>query len=233
MLITVEGIDGAGKTTILKRLEQLVKSDKFQKKIKDKGYSFIFEKEPNTKINTAAKVRKVLFDDKLPYDPISELLLFLVCRNELFKKKLNYLKEKDWLDYEPQNDKTICFLDRHLLSTMAYQGVNTGLGIDKIYDLSVMTTNNVKPDLIFYIDIDYQTSLKRLQETNKKLDKFEIRPVEEFEQIINMFHKSMKFINRDAKPNIVIINGNQILDKVLQDIMKELSKYDWWAIDTK
>ena len=148
MIISVEGIDGAGKTTLVKALE---------KALKEKGIEVEVFREPGTTA-VGEKIREILKNTEL--DPLTELLLFEASRRELFVKVLRHVpKEK------------VILIDRFYDSSTAYQGYGKGIEISLIEFLNERTTEGLKPDLTILIDIDPETALSRIG----KKDRFEDR----------------------------------------------------------
>ncbi len=140
MLITIEGIDGAGKTTI---------ATKLFKYLKDKGYEVHLFREPGS-TEAGEKIRDLLLYYNL--DDRAELLLFESARAELVEKKiLPLLKE----------GKTV-ILDRFFDSTTAYQGYGRGLDIEKVKIINEFATKDLKPDLTILLDIRPEIALERI-----------------------------------------------------------------------
>ncbi len=140
MLITIEGIDGAGKTTI---------ATKLFKYLKDKGYEVHLFREPGS-TEVGEKIRDLLLYYNL--DERAELLLFESARAELVEKKiLPLLKEGKMV-----------ILDRFFDSTTAYQGYGRGLDIEKVQIINEFATKGLKPNLTILLDIRPEIALERI-----------------------------------------------------------------------
>src|SRR3954449_601510 len=111
MLITVEGLDGAGKTTLIHGL-----ADKLDATIL---------REPGG-VELAERIRELVQDPNLEVDPRAEALLYAAARAQLVAQKLRPLLE---------NDATV-ILDRFVDSSLAYQGGGRQLGVDAIRTLN-------------------------------------------------------------------------------------------------
>ncbi len=149
--ITIEGLEGSGKSSVIKFLGKLIRG---------KGYSLKVRREPgSTKVGE--KIRKILLDKKnKKLSLYTELLLYLAARTQLIEEKL----KKDLSKY----DFVIC--DRFFDSTLVYQGFALGLG--KIVEVSVkMFSLGVKPDLTIFLDTPAALGLRRL----KTKDRIELR----------------------------------------------------------
>ena len=147
MLIAVEGIDGSGKTTIVRFLEQ---------ELKKRGYDVATFKEP-TGSEWGKKIRQAFRDRSLK--PEDELELFLKDRE--WNVKHNILPAL--------KAGKIVIMDRYYYSTIAYQGA---LGIDLNY-IRQLNEKFPKPDLVIILDINPETALKRIKKRGDKPNRFE------------------------------------------------------------
>ncbi len=141
MLITIEGIDGAGKTTIALKLYEYLK--------KEKGEAYLFREPGSTEVGE--KIREIL----LMYEvgDITELLLFESARAELTERLLLPLLKKG----------KIVILDRFCDSTTAYQGYGRGIDIEMIERINMFASKGIKPDLTILLDISPEVALERLR----------------------------------------------------------------------
>lgn len=146
MLITVEGIDGSGKTTIVKFLAE---------ELKKRSYDVVTFKEP-TDSEYGRKIRKILREKSL--NPEKELELFIKDR------ELNVQKNV----LPALRSGKVVIMDRYYYSTIAYQGA-LGLNLDLIKKLNEQFP---RPDFTIILDIDPEIALKRI-EAKRKPDRFE------------------------------------------------------------
>ncbi|MFO8052407.1 MAG: dTMP kinase [Candidatus Omnitrophota bacterium] len=166
--ITLEGLEGCGKSSVIKFLEDFFK----KKKLKIQLY-----REPgSTKIGE--EIRKILLDKKeMELSSHTELLLYLAARTQLIEERL----KKDLSKF----DIIIC--DRFYDSTLVYQGYALGLG--KIVKQSVdIFSLGVKPDLTLFLDVAAEVGLKRL----KIPDRIESRPLSFHKKLRKGFLKLAK-----------------------------------------
>ena len=194
--ITFEGIEGSGKSTQSKKLHAY-----FLKKSQDA----ILTREPGG-TKASEQIREILITQE-NLESKTELLLNFASRNEHVEKLI-----KPSL----QNNK-IVICDRFFDSTYAYQGSAMGVDfalIDKIKDLTI---GDFAPDVTFLIDIDVETSLKRLvnRNDNNRYDGFSID-----------FHQKVRdgFL-KIAKQNsrIKIIDGTKSEDEIFSEIINNLN----------
>ena len=148
MFICLEGIDGAGKSTQARMLQQ---------RLADEGYKVELVADPGTtKIGTA--IRQLLLDNDGPITPVAQMLLFSAARAELSAHISKLLKQK-----------TIIVCDRWFLSTLVYQGVMNK--IEESVLLDIFTASGCEfPDLCFLLDLSPENAKKRM---GKPRDRYE------------------------------------------------------------
>jgi dTMP kinase len=145
MLITFEGTEGCGKSTLIRNLSQ---------KLDSLGAPHIVTREPGGS-SVAEQIRSLILHHEM--DPLTELFLYEAARAEHFKKTvLPALQDGKWV---------LC--DRFTDSTLAYQGFARGLDIPMIEKLNLMATGKRKPDLTFFLDLPVEDGLARAQDPNK------------------------------------------------------------------
>ena len=140
LFIVFEGLDGSGKSTQQQLLNVKLKSDKI---------STITFREPGSTMIGNQIVEILQSDQKL--SPLSELLLFYVSRSAIIEEKI-----KPALD---NHDVVIC--DRYFYSSIAYQGYGRGIDINFINQINDQVVKNIIPDLIFYMDINWEEKKNR------------------------------------------------------------------------
>ena len=140
-LITFEGIDGSGKSTQIKLLNQWLES---------KGIKGLNIREPGGTV-VSESIRTILLDKQNIIDSFSETLLFLAARSQLV----------DEVIVPALNNNRFVICDRFIDSTVVYQGYGRGLGVDLINQINKIATKNILPSLTIYIDIDVELSISR------------------------------------------------------------------------
>jgi dTMP kinase len=142
MFITLEGIEGSGKTTQLPKLRDYLVSC---------GVDCIVTREPG---GTAAgrKIRAILLDpESRGLSPKAELLLYFADRADHVAQVI--------LPALAAGKAVIC--DRYVDATIVYQGIARGLGADLVDSLHRLLLDNLKPDLTLLFDLPAETSLRR------------------------------------------------------------------------
>ena len=196
-LIVFEGIEGSGKTTLIKYISSYLKNKKL---------NFINIREPGGNKNSE-KIRNLILNKKNKFNSFTDLMLYLAARSENIEKviKKNYKKK-------------IILLDRFTDSTIAYQ--HYGMGLDKtlINKINKILLNNIKPNLVFLNLINMKNLRYRLyrRKNKNRYDKFDIN-----------FYKKVQigFIKLSKnKSNYIIIDSNKSLShnkkKALESIKK-------------
>ena len=160
MFITLEGVDGSGKTTQAAMLARAL------------GASAITLREPGG-TDAAERIRHLLADPGTPLDPIAELMLFCAARADLVSRVIRPALEI--------GQTVIC--DRFTDSTIAYQGVARNLGIVRVRELSEVATDGLAPDLTLLLRIDPAFGLDRAQSD----DRFEAEGVRFQERVADAY----------------------------------------------
>ena len=143
LFVTIEGVEGCGKTTIGKLIVEKLIND---------GYEVIYTREPGG-IEIAEQIRKVILDvNNTNMDPRTEALLYAASRRQhLIEKIVPAIKN---------NKIIIC--DRFVDSSLAYQGHARGLGIDNVYEINKFAIDTLMPDLTLLFDLDPKLGLERI-----------------------------------------------------------------------
>jgi dTMP kinase len=151
--ITLDGIDGSGKTSQQPRLAEWLRS---------RGLEVVTCRDPGS---TAAgdAVRAILLDrHDLAIAPTAEMLLYMSARAQLVAEVVR-----------PALDRGAWVVsDRYLLANVVYQGHAGGLGADVVRSVGAVATGGLEPDLTLLIDVDLATAAGRLA---RPLDRLERR----------------------------------------------------------
>jgi dTMP kinase len=151
--IVLEGIDGAGKSS---QVEPLVAW------LHDQGHAVTTCRDPGA-TPAGDAIRAILLDrHDLELSPTAEMLLYMAARAQLVTEVIRPgLARGDWV-----------VSDRYLLANIVYQGHAGGLEPDTIRQVGHVATGGLEPDLILLLDVDLETSARRLA---RPLDKLENR----------------------------------------------------------
>ena len=142
-LVSLEGPEGAGKTSVLEALIPI---------LEDRGIEVLSTREPGG-VLIGEKIREVILDPShTQMDPKTELLLYIASRRQHLVEKVLPALEAGKL----------VIMDRFIDSSVAYQGFGRGLDIDAIDWLNEFATDGLKPDLTLYFDIEVEEGLARI-----------------------------------------------------------------------
>jgi dTMP kinase len=198
MFITFEGIDKSGKTT---QSAVLIES------LKKSGFEVLFLREPGgTKISEM--IRNILLDsNNSEMLPETEFLLYSASRAQLVNQIIKPAIE----------NKKVVICDRFYDSSSAYQGFGREIAMDTI-DIINNFAAGIKPDLTFFIDIDFEESDKRLEKHNIKKDRLESSG----EAFFNKVRSGYFEIAKKEPDRFIIIDGKLNKEEISALIWKNV-----------
>ncbi len=199
LLITFEGPEGSGKTTMARWLSGL---------LREKGYRVLFTREPGgTPVGEA--IRELLHaHEHADMSARAEALLFCAARAQLVERVIRpFLTEGG-----------IVISDRYADSTLAYQGYGRGLDLEELRRLNRFATGGLEPDLTFLLDIAVEQGLARRRVSGDawtRLDALELS----FHQRVREGYRAMAA----AEPTRwVVIDASQPIEAVQAAILSHL-----------
>ena len=192
-LITVEGLDGAGKTTLVAGLTR---------ELAARGRELLVLREPGG-VELSERIRVLVKDPELSVDPRAEALLYAAARAQLVSEQLVPLLESgQWV-----------LLDRFVDSSLAYQGAGRGLGVEAIRSLNELATGGLRPDRTLLLRIDPAEGRARIG--GRDPDRLEREPPEFFEAVAGAYDELAA-----ADPDrIAVIDAAQPPERVLADAL--------------
>lgn len=202
--ITFEGIEGAGKSTVIKFIADYLRA---------KQIDLVITREPGgTEI--AEKIRKVVLDhNNEPMHPDTEILLYFAGRAQhLHQVILPALEQGQWV---------LC--DRFTDATYAYQSGGRGIPFDKIRILEDWVQQGLKPDYTLLLDVDVTVGMSRIKH-NRVLDRFEVEEHAFFEKVracyLTMAQQEPQryyIINANLEPELVLQQIREFLQKIISN----------------
>lgn len=198
--ISLEGIEGTGKSTQAKLLSEYLSK---------KGYDAVLTEEPGgTPISR--EIRRVLLSTKHDMmDSMTELLLYNAARIQHIKEKIL-----------PAIDSgKIVITDRFSDSTVAYQGYGRGISLKLIDSLDKAATGRMRPDLTILLELDVKTGLMRNKHINK-VDRLELEDIKFHEKVRKGF---LRLASKEPK-RIKIVKASKGLDEVHREIVRIVDK---------
>jgi dTMP kinase len=158
-LITIEGIDGAGKTTLAAGLLDHLRS---------RGIEAELLREPGG-VEVSERIRSLVKDPALTIGARAETLLYAAARAQLVEESLEpLLRAGTWV-----------LLDRFVDSSLAYQGAGRGLGVELVRAINEFGTGGLSPDRTLLLELDPSVGRARQGERLEGFDRLE-REQEEF-----------------------------------------------------
>jgi dTMP kinase len=152
-LITIEGLDGAGKTTHAGNLAG---------ELQRRGLPVRLLREPGG-VEVSERVRALVADPSLTVSPRAEALLYAAARAQLVEELLEpLLAAGTWV-----------VLDRFVDSSLAYQGAGRGLGVDAVADVNRFATGGLRPDRTILLDVDPAVGRERQASRGTAPDRLE------------------------------------------------------------
>jgi dTMP kinase len=143
VLVTFEGIEAAGKSTLIAALNE---------ELTTRGNVVLVTREPGgTPLGDA--LRSVFLDPALAVDPIAEVMLLNASRAQLVADVIAPALKA----------RSVVLCDRFFDATVAYQGYGRGLNVDSLLEICLTATHRIAPDLTFLIDIPVALSQARVR----------------------------------------------------------------------
>jgi dTMP kinase len=201
IFISLEGIEGTGKSTQAKLLS---------KQLVDEGFDVVLTEEPGgTRIGL--KIRELLLSvEHTNMTPITELLLYNASRAQHIKELICPALERG----------EIVITDRFTDSTLAYQGYGRGIDFNIIGSLDTAATGNLRPDITILLDLDAEEGLKRNRGINKT-DRLELEDV--------MFHRKVRsgYLDLAAKEprRIKLVDASVNIDEVHRETVTIITDF--------
>lgn len=199
MFITLEGFEGLGKSTMVRRLAEFLRS---------RSHEVVESKEPGgTHIGNA--IRAILLDPKSEgMVALSEFLLFQASRAQLIQTVIRPALKAG----------SIVVLDRYTLSSVAYQIIGRGLPLAMCLNAIELATGGLVPDVTFLLTGSYETAMKRVGMRPGKQDRIEAEA--------ETFHRKVMggydTVGRLLPWNIVRIDAEPSEDDVFAQIVSHL-----------
>jgi dTMP kinase len=163
-LITIEGIDGTGKTTLAAGL---------QARLTEHGLEVTLLREPGG-VRAAERVRELVTDPSLHVTPRAEALLYAAARAQLVEEAITPLLDQG----------TWVLLDRFVDSSLAYQGAGRGLGLEAIRAINDFGTGELVPDRTLLLLLDPELARERSRSRGQPADRLERERQEFFDRIV-------------------------------------------------
>ena len=163
LFITMEGPDGSGKSTQISLLREYLEKE---------GYEVLITREPGGTV-ISERIREIILNkDFKEMSPITEMLLYASARAQLISEVVG-----------PALDRGQAVIsDRFLDSSLVYQGIARGIGVEKVYEVNRLAIGQYMPEVTFLLDLPAEVGIAR-KKGQKELDRMELEGIE--------FHKKV------------------------------------------
>ena len=197
MFFSFDGVDGVGKTTQL---------ELFCQWLRDRGDEVVTCRDPGgTRLGEA--IREILLaHSNMTIGARSEMLLYMASRAQLVDEVIRPALAKG---------KTVVS-DRFLLANVVYQGHGGGLEVDSLWQVGLVATADLLPDLTFLLDMPAAESVERI---GREPDRMEARGIEFLERVRQGF-----LVEAGRCEQIVVVNAAQDVQSVHQSICQAAEK---------
>jgi dTMP kinase len=201
-LITIEGVDGAGKTTLSRGLAAALAGTGLQARLL---------REPGG-VQTSEAVRALVKDPRLTVGARAEALLYAAARAQLVEEALEpALAGGEWV-----------LLDRFVDSSLAYQGGGRGLGIEQVRELNLFATGGLTPDRTLLLTLDPASAQARADARGEAPDRLEQGGAEFFRRIADAYRQlaaaepqRIRVLDAGLAPEQVVAQAVAALDDLL------------------
>lgn len=201
LLISFEGMEGAGKTTQI----ELLKAE-FEKK----GMKALCPREPGG-TNISEQIREVVLSPKnKEMEFTTEVLLFMSARAQLYFEYIIPALEK--------NKIVLC--DRSSDSSLVYQGMVRGFGREKIENLNDLATGKTYPQLTFLLDIEPKKAFERILKV-RELDRIEKEGIDFHNKVRNAY---IQIAKENKGRRWIILDGEKSIEEVHEEVMEKVKE---------
>ncbi|WP_211272960.1 dTMP kinase [Anaerobacillus alkalidiazotrophicus] len=201
--ITFEGGEGAGKTSVIQELSTY---------FDQKGYQFITTREPGG-IDIAENIREIILDTRnTAMDGRTEALLYAAARRQhLVERVIPELRAGK-----------IVLCDRFLDSSLVYQGMARGIGLEEVYAINSFAIENCMPKLTIYFDIEPEKGLARIaNNTSREINRLDQENIEFHYEVREGYLKLLRMYPE----RIVLVNADKTLEEVVAETKRIVENF--------
>lgn len=193
-IISFEGPDGAGKTTVLNKVLPIL-----QEKL---AQPILTTREPGGVV-ISERIRDVILDvNHTEMDAKTELLLYMAARRQHWIERVLPAVEAG----------QVVIMDRFIDSSVAYQGAGRGLDKSEIYWLNAYATDHHKPDLTLYFDVPSEVGLARIEaNADREVNRLDLEKLDMHQRVRQGYLELAK----DESERIMTVDASQDLETVV------------------
>lgn len=197
-LITIEGLDGAGKSTLAQALAETIAA---------RGQRVELLREPGG-VDVSERIRALVKDPALTIAPRTEALLYAAARAQLVDERLAPLL----------TDGATVLLDRYVDSSLAYQGAARGLGVERVREINRFATGAIEPDRTLLLRIAPAAGRARQAQRAESPDRLESEDEAFFARIAAAYDE----LARSEPERIRVLDASLAPERVLADALAQL-----------
>lgn len=191
MFVTFEGLDGSGKTTQVELLRTVLEAE---------GREVVSTREPGG-TEVGEQIRQIVLHG-FPITPWAEAALFAAARSELVDRVIRPALDR--------GADVLC--DRYIDSSLAYQGIARGLGVERVLDMNLQATRGLLPDVTILLLIDPTLSEQRAgaepDRIERESEEFRVRVDEAYRELAEFFPR-----------RIVAFDGSRMPSELAEEIL--------------
>lgn len=201
--ITIEGIEGSGKSTLIGKLKRYIEAQ---------GYEVVMTREPGGS-EIAEQIRSVILNrQNINMDGMTEALLYAAARRQHLMEKVIPAIEGG----------KIVLCDRFIDSSLAYQGHARGLGLDKVYAINQVAIEGCIPDITLYLDLDPEKGLARINaDQNREVNRLDLEHLSFHYKV----REGYQILLERFPERMFLINADQPTDDVLEEAIRVLKEH--------
>ena len=202
LFITIEGIDGAGKSTQINLLSEYLKNT---------NKNFIITREPGG-TDISEKIRKIILDNNNNnMNNITETILYAASRAQHIQEKIK----------PALTNGKIVICDRFVDSSIAYQVYARNISLELVENINKYATENIEPDITIYLDLLPAEAIKRKKSMQKNLDRIENENLEFYTKVYNGYQNLLtKYPQRIKK-----IKASKSIDEIHKEIINYINTF--------
>jgi dTMP kinase len=194
VFVTFEGLDGSGKST---------QADLLRKHLEESGRQVVATREPGG-TQLGEQIRELLLGGT-EISPWAEAALFAAARAELVAEVIIPALER--------NADVVC--DRYLDSSLAYQGIARGLGVERVLALNMDAIRALLPDVTFLLLIDPEEAARRSGEASDRIER-------EGAGFLREVDKAYRELGSIFAGRIVMLDGSRPPDEIAKEVRDQL-----------
>ena len=203
LFITFEGLEGAGKSTQIKKLmDYLLQKDLDVVTTREPGGTFIGD-----------EIRDILLDvDNTDMDYKVEALLYAASRAQLVKNIISPALVQG----------KIVLSDRYVDSSLAYQAYGRELLFDTVREVNGWATSSLDPDLTFYLKLPVHDGLKRILKS-RKIDRIESEDISFHERVEAGYNKLAEMFSDRYRIIDASLDEEKVFDQILENVKEAIN----------